>query len=109
MEEFLPFLTENDEELAIFDMILNTKDRNDHYLQKMPGVFNFNNLTDSFCYVHFRFYKRDIHRLVAAFNIPEDIILKTGAKVKGIEALCILLKRLAYPNRFTIRFLNDEI
>lgn len=103
MEEFIPFLTENDDELMMFDMILNTKDRNEHYLEKLPGNFDLNKLSDSFCYIHFRFYRADIYRLVAAFNIPEEITLKTGAKVKGVEALCILLKRLAYPNRSVIK------
>lgn len=102
MEELLMLLTDDDEDIVIYDMILNTKDRKEHYLDRQPGVFDLNKLTDNFCFVHFRFYKADIHRLVAAFNIPEEIILKTGSKVKGIEALCILLKRLAYPNRFVL-------
>ena len=40
MEEFLPLLTNDDEELAIFDLILNKKDRQYHYLDKLPGVFD---------------------------------------------------------------------
>lgn len=84
----------------MFDLILNTKNRQYHYLDKLPGVFDLDKLTDSFCFVHFRFYKADIRRLVVSFDIPHEIILKTGSKVTGELALCILLKRLAYPNRF---------
>ena len=41
------------------------------------------NFTDSQCKTVFRFYKEDLAKL----------------KQSGIEALCILLRRLAYPNR----------
>lgn len=43
MEEFLPLLTNDDEELVLFDLILNTKDREYHYLDKIPGVFDLDN------------------------------------------------------------------
>lgn len=102
MEEFLPFIAENDEDFMLCDMIFDTENRDDHNLKRQPGVFDLENLTDDYCYVHFRFYKADIPRLVAALNVPENITLKTGARVKGVEAMCILLKRLAYPNRFDI-------
>ena len=45
--------------------------------------FNLENFTDSQCKTVFRFYKKDLAKL----------------KQSGIEALCILLRRLAYPNR----------
>lgn len=102
MDFLLPHLTENDEELVIFDLILNTKDRNYHYLKKREGVFRLDELDDSFCYVHFRFYKQDIRRLKEVFEIPDEIILKNRINVSGEEALCILLRRLAYPNRFVM-------
>ena len=100
MEEFLPLLTNDDEELAIFDLILNKKDRQYHYLDKLPGVFHLDKLTESFCFVYFRSYRADIRRLLVSFNIRDEIIFKSGANMKGEVALCILLKRLAYPNRF---------
>lgn len=107
--DFLPFLlAENDEELLLFDLILNTKDRTDHYLNRLPGVFDLEALTDSYCFVHFRFYKADIYRLITCFNIPDEITLKTGAVVKGTEAMCILVRRLAYPNRFLIDTLSKS-
>lgn len=100
MEEIIPLITDDDEELVIFDMILNTKNREYHYLDKKPGVFNLDELTDDFCFTHFRFYKADIKKLRVGLNIPEEIKLKSGAKIGGLCALCVLLKRLAYPNRF---------
>lgn len=102
MDDFVLLLTDNDEELLMFDLILNTKDRNEHYLRRIPGIFDLDKLTDSYCFLHFRFYKAHIRRLIVCFNIPYVIRLKSGAKVRGEEAMCILLRRLAYPNRFTI-------
>lgn len=97
----------NDEEIIIFDQLLNTSDRNRHYLEKI-GVFDLDKLTDAFCYLHFRFYKADIRRLVAAFNIPSKIIIKTGVTMSGEEAMCLLLMRLAYPIRFLARFSLEQ-
>lgn len=62
MDFLLPYLTEDDEELlVIFDIILNTKNRNYHYLKKREGVFRLDELDENFCFTHFRFYKADIH------------------------------------------------
>lgn len=100
----IALLAENDEEIAIFDAILNTKERTYHYLNKSVGVFNLDELQDSYCFIHFRFYKADIRRLRILFRIPVEIILRNGIKVSGVEALCILLRRLAYPNRFVTNY-----
>lgn len=92
-------LLDDDEDIAVCDYILNTKNRVHHYLDKASGVFDLEKLGDSYCFTHFRFYKDDIRRMRRALNIPELIILKSRVKVSGEEALCILLRRLAYPNR----------
>lgn len=107
MDFLLPHLTEDDEELAIFDYILNTKNRKYHYLKKRVGVFRLDELDDNFCWTHFRFYKVDIRRLRALFDIPHEIILPNRIKVSGEEALCILLRRLAYPNRYVTNLCAD--
>jgi len=100
MDCVVPFLDEiEDEELAIIDYILNTKDRKYHNLKKRQGVFRLEELDDNYCFTNFRFYKNDIRRLRVSFEIPDEIILERGIKVSGEEALCILLRRLAYPNR----------
>nr|CAH7726108.1 unnamed protein product [Callosobruchus chinensis] len=51
------------------------------------------------CLTHFRFEKGDIPRLVAALKIPDVIQTRAGHVATGVEALCMTLKRLAYPNR----------
>ncbi|KAL1447217.1 hypothetical protein MTO96_028603 [Rhipicephalus appendiculatus] len=47
----------------------------------------------------FRFEKEDIPRLRVALRIPETVVTAQRVPVPGDEALCITLRRLAYPNR----------
>ena len=49
-----------------------------------------------------RFEKDDLPRLYSALGIPDDYRCEQGTYTTGMEALMILLRRLAYPNR-----LND--
>lgn len=48
-----------------------------------------------------RFLKNDIYRLQRALRIPDELHLHNQIKETGINGLCILLRRLAYPNRWT--------
>ena len=50
----------------------------------------------------FRFMKNDIKRLVTAFNMPDEITCHfyNDLKVGALDALCIVLHRLAYPCRY---------
>ena len=50
--------------------------------------------------VEFRFHKRDINRLAAAFQLPDSFKCANGVIVDGVEALCVTLKRVAYPCRY---------
>ena len=47
------------------------------------------------------FFKDDIYRLSRVICVPEFIICQNGVKVTGIEALCVYLKRFAYPCRYS--------
>ena len=47
-----------------------------------------------------RFSKDDMVRLSAALDLPEKYVGKQGTTATGMEALMVLLRRLAYPNRF---------
>ena len=62
--------------------------------------FDLDELNDDQCRVSFRFYKNHIYDLKEALNIPEEIICYNNVRVDGIEALCTVLKRFAYPCRF---------
>ena len=54
------------------------------------------------CKADFRFAKtRDIPLLVEALGVPPIFICENGRICDGNEALCIVLKRFAYPCRYS--------
>ena len=63
-------------------------------------TFDLDNLSDDECRNELRFFKNDIFYLREILDFPEEITCYNGLKVSGIESLCLLLKRFAYPTRF---------
>ena len=62
--------------------------------------FNLDQLENDECVAEFRFQKDDIHDLLGVLQILDEIVRYNGTKVSDIEALCIFLKRHAYPCRY---------
>ncbi|XP_066030312.1 uncharacterized protein [Pocillopora verrucosa] len=52
------------------------------------------------CEAHFRVAKDDIPMLLNALRIPASFKCPQGTVCSGLEGLCLLLKRLAYPCRY---------
>ena len=48
-----------------------------------------------------RFLKDDLVRLGSALQLPPTYVCRNGTSASGMEALLILLQRLAYPNRWS--------
>ena len=69
------------------------------YWQYAP--FNLDLLSDDECWVEFRFKKNHIFDLVNKLQLPDEIITYNRLKVGAAEGLCVLLKRLAYPCRYS--------
>ena len=63
-------------------------------------AFNLEDMHEDECEVEFRFKKDDIYRLAAALHLPENFRCSNGVVVNPVEALCICLKRFAYPCRY---------
>ncbi|XP_031554794.1 uncharacterized protein LOC116291725 [Actinia tenebrosa] len=61
---------------------------------------NFQDITDADCETMFRFQKNDMEHLLDCLQIPEHFVCSQRTKATGMEALMILLRRLAYPNRW---------
>ena len=62
--------------------------------------FNIQSFTDAQIRSRFRFHSAaDIIRLVAALGLPAEIRLDNGSVIDGVTALCVTLRRLAYPCR----------
>ncbi|KAL1476336.1 hypothetical protein MTO96_036579 [Rhipicephalus appendiculatus] len=47
----------------------------------------------------FGFEKEDIRKLWVVLRIPEAVVTTQRVPVPGDDALCVTLRRLAYPNR----------
>ena len=81
-------------------------------LQKRPkpaasvpnGLFDLEELSDSDIWINFRFEKNHILELLVMLEIPSIVKLDNGMEIPGLECLCLLLRRLSYPNR-----LNDLV
>ena len=63
--------------------------------------FNLDDLPDDDCFAEFGFRKTDPERLKDVIGIPAEITCYNynDLSVDGLEALCILLRRLSYPSR----------
>ena len=57
------------------------------------------NLTNDQCRTMIRFGREDINILSNALRLPEKIICNNHTVASGVEGLCIVLRRLAYPCR----------
>ena len=70
-----------------------------------PGIrvprfrFTLDSVSNDDCLHLFRFRRRDISRLKTVLNIPDAVTGSNGTVASGTESLCMLLRRLAYPNR----------
>ena len=62
--------------------------------------FKLTNFTDLVIKRLFRFRREDLTQLQAAVRIPDQVVTRDFDVVDGLEALCIVLRRLVYPNRW---------
>lgn len=63
--------------------------------------FDLDEMEDDECIAEFRVKKRDIPILAEALQIPQHFTCYQRSKVDGLEGLCMLLKRFAYPCRYS--------
>ena len=56
-------------------------------------------LEDEQCQLFFRFKYDELLRLKDALHIQDTMRAPNGTKWSGLEGLCVLLRRLSYPNR----------
>jgi hypothetical protein len=85
-----------DEFLLLYDI---NSSRNDYPYWNYEK-FNLDDMDDDETWSEFRFKKNDIYRLKSALEIPDYIRTYNRLRVKGEEALCIMLRRFAYPCRY---------
>lgn len=88
----------DDEFLVLFDMYSSPNLDLPH--DSFPK-FNLDELHEDECLSQFRFKKADIPVLAQALQIPPIIRTYQGSVCDGIEGLCMLLKRMCYPCRYS--------
>ena len=74
--------------------------RNPDFAYDSYDRFDLDNMNDDECKAEFRVRKRDLPTLAQALRIPRSFQLSQRSVVDGMEGLCMLLKRLAYPCRY---------
>lgn len=90
----------NDEEFAnLMVVAANGGVRRERYLQRWEP-FDFDVWSEEECRVDTRFRKEDVLKLVDLFGLGEEIVTYNRVRVDSVEALCLLLRRLAFPCRF---------
>ena len=90
-------ILEDEEFLVLYDI---NKSTNPDLPYRIYSKFELFSLSEDECTTEFRFNRNDIPRLVEVLQIPCQITCYNGIVCDGTEALCILLKRLAYPCRY---------
>lgn len=79
----------------------------DYYYSKNPDFsyennsrFDFDALEEAECRADFRVEKRDLQALANALQIPPVFKTHQRSVADGLEGMCMLLKRFAYPCRY---------
>ena len=89
----------SDEEFALLYDINTSRNRDFEYW--IYNAFNLHEISDHDCVAEFRFQKNGIPRLVTALQLPDEIQcgMYNDLRISSVEALCVILKRLAFPCR----------
>ncbi|XP_070560690.1 uncharacterized protein [Ptychodera flava] len=87
-----------EEDDSDLDMLLTDTFSTGRNLENTP--VNLDQFSDDECFEFFRFAKPDLTRLHDGLSLPEKIVGYNGTAATSMEALLILLRRLAYPNRW---------
>ena len=91
-------LISDEECLLLYD--LNRSTNLDFPYEQYP-LFDLDDMQNDECLAEFRFHKNDLPILAEVLRIPDQFILEQRSVVEGMEALCMLLKRLTYPCRYS--------
>ena len=87
---------DDEELLLLFDL---NKSKNPEIPYSLYMKFDLDDLCDDEWFAEFRFLKHDIYKLFDVLHIPDEVTCPNRIKVAGVEALCVYLKRFAYPCR----------
>jgi len=69
-------------------------------LYKTVPRLNVTTLDDDECMLRFRFTVPEVRRIIASMHLPDGIRADNGCVLDTVTAMCLLLRRLAFPNRY---------
>ena len=92
-------LSDEEEFLILYEDL---KPQNPEFPYFQYDEFNLDNLSEDECLAEFRFRKTDIRTLKNVLHLPDVIRCQQRTVCDSTEALCMLLKRLAYPCRYGV-------
>jgi len=87
-------LISDEDFLLLYDMF---PSKNPNFPYEEYSRFDLDSISEAECKAEFRFNKSDLPVLAEALQIPQSFKLNQGSIVDGMEGLCMLLQRLAYP------------
>ncbi len=88
----------DDEELLLLQNV--HRPRNPRFPYWRYDRFNLEDMDKDECKADFRMWKDDIYTFHRTLAFPEQFKCYNGTVVDSVEALCICLRRLAYPCRY---------
>ena len=89
----------DDEELLLLYEEYSPK--NPDFCYENFGRYSLDDINDAECLAEFRFRNHDLPFLAEVVQIPDSFTRYQTTVSSGMEALCILLRRLSYPCRFS--------
>ena len=90
-------LIDDEEFVLLYD---SSKSKNPDFPYWNYHSFDLDHMEDDECKAQFRFHKSNVYNLREILRIPSEIKCYNRSIVDGDEALCIFLKRFAYPCRY---------
>ena len=98
LESFDDGQISEDEFFLLYD---ENKSKNPAFPYEHYERFDMEEMEDSECVADFRFQKSDIPLLAETLQLPDSFTCYQGTVCDGIEGLCLLLRRTAYPCRYS--------
>ena len=75
--------------------------KNPNFSYEEYDRFSLDEMNDAECLAEFRFRKHDLQILSEVLQIPDSFRCYQRSVVDGMEGLCILLRGLSYPCRYS--------
>ncbi|XP_073251791.1 uncharacterized protein [Porites lutea] len=98
LDAYTDGLLDDDEFLVLWQA---HKSKNPEFPYEEHGRFSFDELDEAECKAEFRFEKRDLPVLVNVLGIPNQFTCSQRTVSDGIEGLCMVFRRMAYPCRYS--------